>query len=488
MRKNLLLLGILFISSICLAQVSKQQAISIVMESVVGDSTNVEKMENYDEAIAWYEDVLTDPKTSFNDSIFASIDLGDLYLKMEIDGEKGICGKWKQYVPKTRLNYKKQTDYALSLLPNEKETPVEIVNIEENLSPVSNLSCQIYDNDTVFLSWNIPADAEEAVITWSNMANYDGFGMPAGQCATDQAARFDSNDLADFVGWHIKDVSVMLSWNDTTEIQDQNYYIRIWKGTDDAPEQVYEKEIVQPVYSFPLTVSVDSVVYIENDNDLLVGYYIDKYRMFPWQMDLNPVAPQGKGFNYMLYHKDSNNDCVADLRWGNTWPYPWGNLCVAATIASLKREPGNKGRRATLTGYRVYRDGTLIKEIPYSFVTHFTDTEFSKGFDVDYCVTAGYGEEDSNPICITVNVTGIDKAAISLGITVAPNPTNGQVTVMGKNLHRAEVVNMFGQRVATVTGDGDELHINMASLPSGVYFIKIADAEGKHCVKKEVKE
>ena len=42
MKKNLLLLGMVFLSSLCFAQVSKQNAIEIVMDSVVGsDSTNV---------------------------------------------------------------------------------------------------------------------------------------------------------------------------------------------------------------------------------------------------------------------------------------------------------------------------------------------------------------------------------------------------------------------------------------------------------------
>lgn len=60
-------------------------------------------------------------------------------------------------------------------------------------------------------------------------------------------------------------------------------------------EQIYEKEIIQPVYSVPLTVSVDSDVFVD-DKDLWIGYYIDRYRMYPWIMDDVPVAPQGKGF------------------------------------------------------------------------------------------------------------------------------------------------------------------------------------------------
>ena len=78
-----------------------------------------EIMGNYADAIAWYEEVLTDPNTSFNDSIFAAIDLGDVYLRMEASGQKAV-GKIGQYKPESEKAYRNQTDYALSLLPKEK--------------------------------------------------------------------------------------------------------------------------------------------------------------------------------------------------------------------------------------------------------------------------------------------------------------------------------------------------------------------------------
>lgn len=57
-----------------------------------------------------------------------------------------------------------------------------------------------------------------------------------------------------------------------------------------------------------------------------------------------------------------------------------------------------------------------------------------------------------------------------------------------KELRSAEVVNMLGQHATSVSGTSDELQIDMAGLPSGVYFIEIADAEGKRCLKKVMKE
>ena len=59
---------------------------------------------------------------------------------------------------------------------------------------------------------------------------------------------------------------------------------------------------------------------------------------------------------------------------------------------------------------------------------------------------------------------------------------------MGKDLKSAEVINALGQRVATVTGESERLQIDLTSLPAGVYFVNITDAEGRKCVRKVMKE
>lgn len=72
--------------------------------------------------------------------------------------------------------------------------------------------------------------------------------------------------------------------------------------------------------------------------------------------------------------------------------------------------------------------------------------------------------------------------------TIHPNPTNGLVTITGKDLKQAEVINTLGQRVAKVQGEGETLQIDIANLPAGVYFVNVTDGEGKKCVRKVVKE
>ena len=84
---------------------------------------------------------------------------------------------------------------------------------------------------------------------------------------------------------------------------------------------------------------------------------------------------------------------------------------------------------------------------------------------------------------------GINESYVSnIFASVHPNPTTGLVTIAGENLRQAEVLNMLGQQVLSVQGEGNELRIDMAALPAGVYFVNVTDNEGRRCVRKVVKE
>ena len=78
-----------------------------------------EVMGNYVDAIAWYEDLIVNPDTPIADSIFATIDLGNLYLAMENNGIK-TKGKLAQYKPESIELYLINCEKALSLLPIER--------------------------------------------------------------------------------------------------------------------------------------------------------------------------------------------------------------------------------------------------------------------------------------------------------------------------------------------------------------------------------
>lgn len=76
----------------------------------------------------------------------------------------------------------------------------------------------------------------------------------------------------------------------------------------------------------------------------------------------------------------------------------------------------------------------------------------------------------------------------NLTSTLHPNPTTGLVAIAGEKLKAAEAFNALGQRVATATGKGELLQIDLSGLPAGVYFVNVTDSEGRKCVRKVVKE
>ena len=51
-----------------------------------------------------------------------------------------------------------------------------------------------------------------------------------------------------------------------------------------------------------------------------------------------------------------------------------------------------------------------------------------------------------------------------------------------------EIIYILGQQVLSVQGNGNELRIDMATLPTGIYFVTVTDEEGRKCVRKVVKE
>ena len=105
--------------------------------------------------------------------------------------------------------------------------------------------------------------------------------------------------------------------------------------------------------------------------------------------------------------------------------------------------------------------------------------------DYAYCTQPNYPLRAGQT---SFNWDGENENASDAFATIHPNPTNNLVTITGENLRQAEVINMLGQRVLSVQGKGNELRIDMAPLPAGIYFVTVTDEEGQKCLKKVVKD
>ena len=432
-----------------------------------------EVMKNWPEAIAWYENVIQNPAT-YEDSVYAVIDLGNLYLEM--DSTRSIIGRMRQYQPLSKKQHYENTMALLANIPKENI----FTELNKDFQPINNLEASMCENDSVLLTWDFPiGDNSEITLSWSNM-NVDAyFGAQAGQCATDQCQLFDRKDLRGLAGWKFKEISTILSPYDTLFPPLGNYYFKIWKGDENNLALVYEQPIDNPLFNMVIAHNIDSVIMVDSDEELRIGYYMDWYADYPWVVDDLPKVDEDKG-GRIRYYRDWNptSEC-RPIEWENLRS---GNLCISSTLTC---PDGAEGIAQGITGYRIYRDGTLVKEIPYSFVTYFTDTEFTRETDVEYCVTAVYGDEESEPVCATVTITGIEEAPKIDGITVSPNPTTGIVRIEGATVAEVQVYNALGQLLKTVRNSNE---INLKGQPQGIYTLHVTNEDGNRVNRKVVKE
>ena len=208
MKKTLLFLGMLLLSSLCLAQVSKQKAIEIVMDSVVGsDSTNV-----------------------------------NVYMEPMIGHEEN-------------------TKRLLETLPRHA------AQFHLDLSPVVNLSAEHF-NDTILLTWDFPEtyQPDSETFSWSGeMSNqYGSFLLP--NVYEDHAHRFDTLDLRNYIGWRIKSIGI-IPLDSKVE-----YFAAVWVKEGDDYSLIYSQPLMDTIHSVINIHELSQDIYIEAGKEYLFGW------------------------------------------------------------------------------------------------------------------------------------------------------------------------------------------------------------------------
>jgi hypothetical protein len=103
------------------------------------------------------------------------------------------------------------------------------------------------------------------------------------------------------------------------------------------------------------------------------------------------------------------------------------------------------------------------------------------------------GEADENP---PSNIEGVDgkagRGSLLANITLVPNPTTGQLTIINEQLTiiNIEIYDVFGRKLPSVLTDGAEgrkqNNINISKFTAGIYFVKVKTEAGE-TVKKIIK-
>ena len=347
----------------------------------------------------------------------------------------------------------------------------EAIAADEGLYPIENLVASVYDNDTVSLTWSLPQcyNTESITLTWmtnEEIEDYTSYGHDSFM-----GHLYDAKDLRGVVGRRIESVSFQ-------KVSDWCYYVYIWKQSNGSEmEIIYSQMVPENVPMGENTINVDEELYIEPNTQYWISIRAktpDGHQskdLFPFCLGGLPIV-HGKG----------------DLMMGANPPYVWIsnnylNFWLKFTLGGLdKNTNGMVYNRALSNQYRIYRDGEFIKEIQYTFQTHFIDTEFTKESDVEYCVTAVYGNEESEPVCVTATITGVSESG-NEEITISPNPANDIVRIDGTKVAEVKVFNVLGQLVKTAPNANT---FSVAGLPAGLYLLHMTDGDGMTVTKRIV--
>ena len=136
-----------------------------------------------------------------------------------------------------------------------------------------------------------------------------------------------------------------------------------------------------------------------------------------------------------------------------------------------------------LVSFGIYRGTdednlTLLETIPNnpSNRYNYVDANVEVG-EYYYRIGANYNEfGECYSETLRIEVTSIEEEQVSANIY--PNPSDGMVTIAANGMNHISIVSVLGQVVYNADVEGNEIHLNMSQLQSGIYVVRVNTAEG----------
>ena len=371
-----------------------------------------------------------------------------------------------------------EAEYCVTAVYGESESERECATVTVpgvyEVLPVRNLSAEVSADDKVTLSWDMPSVYESgtATITWTGndtVGDMFQYGWDSYM-----AQLYDAADLKNHNGWRINSVSF---YKTTT----WTYSACVWKQEEGGEMSlIHSQEIAGDLPMGINEVELDGDIYIMPETKYWIGLRATlnagQIGVYPFATDGGTVV-LGKGLLGMLPDgSEWGSDSFGSVVSGNLW------LKVEVEKQESDKWNVELGGNA-LNAYRLYRNSQLIKEIPYSFVTYFTDDNFVRDVEAEYCVTAVYGEDESERECATVTINGVQEDSAQCGVTISPNPTYGIVNIDGIMVSEATVYNALGQIIVKVFNTNV---LTIEGARRGVYSMSLKDIDGNIITKKIV--
>ena len=371
-----------------------------------------------------------------------------------------------------------EAEYCVTAVYGESESERECATVTVpgvyEVLPVRNLSAEVSADDKVTLSWDMPSVYESGTTTITWTGNDTVGDMFQYGWDSYMAQLYDAADLKNHNGWRINSVSF---YKTTT----WTYSACVWKQEEGGEMSlIHSQEIAGDLPMGINEVELDADIYIMPETKYWIGLRATlnagQTGVYPFATDGGTVV-LGKGLLGMLPDgSEWGSDSFGSVVSGNLW------LKVEVEKQESDKWNVELGGNA-LNAYRLYRNSQLIKEIPYSFVTYFTDDDFVRDVEAEYCVTAVYGEDESERECATVTINGVQEDSAQCGVTISPNPTYGIVNIDGIMVSEATVYNALGQIIVKVFNTNV---LTIEGARRGVYSMSLKDIDGNIITKKIV--
>ena len=371
-----------------------------------------------------------------------------------------------------------EAEYCVTAVYGESESERECATVTVpggyEVLPVRNLSAEVSADDKVTLAWDMPSVYESGTTTITWTGNDTVGDMFQYGWDSYMAQLYDAADLKNHNGWRINSVSF---YKTTT----WTYSACVWKQEEGGEMSlIHSQEIAGDLPMGINEVELDGDIYIMPETKYWIGLRATlnagQTGVYPFATDGGTVV-LGKGLLGMLPDgSEWGSDSFGSVVSGNLW------LKVEVEKQESDKWNVELGGNA-LNAYRLYRNSQLIKEIPYSFVTYFTDDNFVRDVEAEYCVTAVYGEDESERECATVTINGVQEDSAQCGVTISPNPTYGIVNIDGIMVSEATVYNALGQIIVKVFNTNV---LTIEGARRGVYSMSLKDIDGNIITKKIV--
>ena len=314
--------------------------------------------------------------------------------------------------------------YAVTALYDEGESepagPVEVVITGPSCDPVNNLTAYNEPGTPdVHLSWS-PPGTQPTWIHWDDGTNYDGIGLTNGGFFY-VAARFDQDQLADYDGMSLTKVALYpLGYNTT-------YTLKVWIGAN-AGTLVVDQPLTTLLFEQWNEIELSTPVLIDASQELWIGYSCDQPADdYPAGCDAGPAVLE---YGDLISMDGTAWDDLADYGLSYNWNLqgyldivtgekdmtvplvhnsfkPTGKALSDIMIRRGMFKPGSSfipySSDRALIGYNVYRDGSLLTPEPITDL-YYDDLGLAVG-TYEYCVTAQYDECESDPVCVSVDIT-----------------------------------------------------------------------------------